>query len=128
MRAATRRSENTAQLPLWEQASSPRGLPVGEFPLDAFPLQRTLSFRWADGDISPEAAQRMLVQVRANPRRLVGVVSATTGHLVSLWADVRHSWIENGVVWGECSAWLEGAYIDKLRAGRMPEEMGDDEE
>lgn len=106
------------QLSLWEP----------EAPQDTVDyLLRTLSFSWADGDTSEVAAQRMLSIVQGDKHHMVGHVYQH-GRAIWFYANVISAWIDNGVVWGECSITAEGPYVEELKRGAVPEgAAGEDE-
>lgn len=115
---------NTLQPSLWD---APRELPEHGLPLEAFPLDCILPFRWADGDTSEAATARMLAQVNGQSRYLYGG-NFVNHRMVSYYVSVAETWIEDGVVWGECRLWPEGRYVDELRRGNLENEEEEDNE
>lgn len=114
---------DATQLALWDEPNdetAPRGLPTEGTPLEDFPITCTLPFRWANGDTSDDAAQRMLSHVQGRAHYLYSW-EYIERHLVSYYVSVESAWIENGEVWGKCLLWPEGKYVDALRTGTVAE-------
>jgi hypothetical protein len=113
---------NTAQLSLWDQNTEAERK---FYTLDDFPVKCVRSFRWANGDTSEEDAQRMLAMVTGQTRWLTDV--QYIGHRpVSYYATIHEAWIDQGVVWGKCTLWPEGKFVDELRAGQVVEDEGEE--
>lgn len=106
---------NTTQLSLWDA------------PAPTTPEQEThiIPFRWANGDTSEAAAQRMLAQVQGHQHKLVDW-EYIDGHLVAWYAQVLDAWIEQGVCYGRCVVHPSGAYVRAVQSGQSLDEEEDD--